>query len=131
MDLRTTVDRYLAFWNESSSERRDDLLREVFAPNASYQGPLLAGVHHDGIRKASGQLKEHLPDHRFLCNGTVDIYQRAVRLPWAIIAPDGERVFATGVDFGTFDDDGRLKSITAFLDLWPEGVENPHLPRTT
>jgi hypothetical protein len=46
MDLQTTIERYLAFWNEPSAERRAELLPEVFSSDASYQGPLLGGVCH-------------------------------------------------------------------------------------
>ena len=126
MDITTTIDAYMAFWNEPDAERRGPLLAQAFSEDARYQGPLLEATGRDGIAALASQLREHLGDHRFERTGQIDAHHDVVRYAWQIVPVSGEPHFAAGVDIGTLDASGRLKSVTAFLDVAPEGLANHH-----
>ena len=121
-----TMERYLAFWNEPDAARRADLIPQVFAEGARQLGPLLEGIGADGIAQLASELKSHLPEHRFLRDGAMEFHHGTVRLPWTIVGPEGERVFAKGTDIGMFGTDGRLQQVTTFIDLFPEDFADHH-----
>ena len=120
-DVNTVVDRYVAFWNESDAARRDALVADVFAPDAQYAGPLVEGAGLDGIAMLATRLKEHLSDFRFNRTSDVDAHHDVVRYGWELVPAGGGEVFAAGVDFCRVVD-GKMQSVSAFLDVGPQGV---------
>jgi hypothetical protein len=130
MDKQTTIDRYLTYWNEPDANRRAAMIADIYAPDARQTGPFVDVSGYASIRGFADALLGHLEGHRFLQSGDVDVHHDVMRLPWTLVAPGGARVFARGTDFGTFDEDGRLRSISTFLDLFPEGVDRHH-PETS
>lgn len=123
-DITATIDRYFALWTEPDATRRRDLIAETFAENATYTGPLLDGAGHDGIAQLATRLNENLRGHRFVRTSEIDSHHDAVRYAWKIIPLDGGDPFAAGVDIGVLDEHGRLKSVTAFIDVFPEHDDN-------
>ena len=47
-DINTVVHGYIASWNETSPDRRRELIAEAFADDATYLAPILSGDGHDG-----------------------------------------------------------------------------------
>jgi hypothetical protein len=64
--------------------------------------------------------QQHFPGHSFRLSSKVDSYNDRVRFSWEMDGPDGGAPVAGGTDFGIVADDGRLRSITGFLDFLPE-----------
>ncbi len=62
-----------------------------------------------------GGAQEQYPGHRFALVTGPDTHHDRVRFSWSI-APEGGEPIAIGVDFATVADDGRMNSITGFLD---------------
>jgi hypothetical protein len=122
-DITTVVENYFSIWNEPDPALRDRLVTITFTDDATHLGPWLAGEGHDGIAALATQLREHLGDHRFQRTGNIDAHHDRVRFSWEIVPAPGAPLFAAGTDFGKLDEDGRLQSITTFLDVVPEGAE--------
>ena len=45
-----------------------------------------------------------------------DAHNNRVRFSWNLV-PDGGEPLVTGIDFGTLSEDGRLHSVTGFLEV--------------
>jgi hypothetical protein len=112
------AERYLAAWNETQAERRRGLVAEAFAPEASYIDPMMQGQGHDGLNTMIGAAQVHFPGHRFTLFGTPESHHDRIRFSWALAAGGGAPV-ARGTDFATLSADGRLQSVTGFLDQAP------------
>jgi len=109
------IDRYIAMWNATDAEDRRDLVAGVWTESATYLDPLMQGRGHDGIDAMIHGIQQQYPGHRFRRTSEVDAHNDRVRFGWELAA-EGQAPLAQGVDFGVIGPDGRLQSITGFLD---------------
>jgi hypothetical protein len=77
----------------------------------------MSGEGHDGIDAMIGAVQIQFPGYRFRRVGELDAHHDRVRFTWELGPEDGVAL-AGGVDFGVIVD-GRLQSITGFLDFAP------------
>jgi SnoaL-like domain len=110
--------RYLDAWNEADDSRRHDLIAATWAEDASYVDPLMSGTDHDGLTAMIAAARTHFPGHRFSLVGAPDGHGNHLRFSWSL-APEGGAIVARGTDFATLDPNGRLSSVTGFLDQMP------------
>jgi hypothetical protein len=115
-DITTLIDRYIEMWNEPDPERRRALAGAVVTDDADYLDPVMAGAGADGIAEMIGGAQAQFPSHRFVLASGPDLHHDRVRFSWVLV-PDGGDPIATGFDFGTVAPDGRLRSVTGFLEL--------------
>lgn len=118
-DVNPVIDRYIAIWNETDPARRHDLIARTWTEDASYLDPLLTGDGPDGIDAMVRGVQERFPGHRFRRTGEIDMHHDRVRFAWELVAASGESPLLAGVDFGVIATDGRLRTITGFLDQAP------------
>jgi SnoaL-like domain len=111
----TTVSRCIEMWNETDARRRRELVTQVVSDDATYLDPLMAGQGVDGIDAMIAGAQQQYPGHRFTLVAGPDAHHDRVRFTWSL-SPDGGEPIAIGVDFATLDDDGRMRSITGFLE---------------
>jgi len=109
------ADRYIAVWNETDPGRRRALIARTWAEAGRYRDPLLAGDGPDGIDAMVAAVHEKYPGHAFRRTSDVDAHNGQLRFAWELAPEDGP-VLASGVDFGTVADDGRLATVTGFFD---------------
>jgi SnoaL-like protein len=115
-DVNTTIHRYIDAWNETDADRRRALVADVFADDGSYVDPLMTGAGHDSIATMIGLAQQQFPDHRFELSYGPDAHNDRVRFAWRLYGPEGDAPVAGGTDFATVADDGRLSSVTGFLE---------------
>jgi SnoaL-like protein len=115
-DLNSLVHRYIDAWNETDAQRRRELVAGTWSDDGTYVDPLMTGAGHDSIATMIALAQERFPGHRFELSFGPDGYSDQVRFAWRLYAPDGGEPVATGVDFGTLAEDGRLRSVTGFLE---------------
>ena len=115
-DLSNLIDRYIDAWNETDGERRRELVAAVWSDDGTYLDPLMSGAGHDSIATMIGLAQQQFPEHRFELSFGPDAHHDAVRFAWRLYGPDGDASVAAGVDFGLVADDGRLRSVTGFLE---------------
>ncbi len=114
------IDRYIAVWNATDPEDRRDLIAGAWTESASYLDPLMSGDGHDGIDAMIQGVQQRFPGHQFRRTSEVDAHNDRVHFAWELGA-DGQPALAKGVDFGVVAPDGRLASITGFLDFVAQG----------
>jgi hypothetical protein len=114
-DITTVIDQYIASWNEADPERRRALLAQVWTGDGRYLDPLMEGEGIDGIDAMIAGAQGQFPGHRFELTFGPDAHHDRVRFAWKLLNPEGAAV-AAGVDFGAVAGDGRLRTITGFLE---------------
>jgi hypothetical protein len=115
-DITTIIEDYIAAWNEADPDRRRDIVSRTFSAGAGYLDPLVASEGADGIAAMIGAVQEQYAGHRFELAAGPDAHHDRVRFTWHLKDGGGGHV-ATGIDFATLDGDGRLDSVTGFLEL--------------
>jgi hypothetical protein len=116
-EIEPVIDRYIAAWNETNPASRRELIARTWTEDGSYLDPLMSGEGHDGIDAMIGAVQTRFPGYRFRRMGELDAHNNVVRFSWELGPEDGPAQ-AGGVDFGVVTD-GRLQSITGFLDFAP------------
>ena len=114
-DVSTTIDNYIAIWNEADAERRRRLIARTWSEDATYVDPLMSGEGHDGIDSMVAAAQEQFPGHRFELSEGPEAHHDRVRFTWQLVPENGGTVAAVGFDFGELAPDGRLRSVTGFL----------------
>ena len=115
-DLNNLINHYIDAWNATDAERRRELVGAVWTEEGTYRDPLMSGSGHDGIATMIGAAQQQFPGHRFELSFGPDAHNDRVRFAWRLIGPAGGASVAAGVDFGTVADEGRLSSVTGFLE---------------
>jgi hypothetical protein len=116
-DVATLIDSYIAAWNERDSTRRRALVTQTFTDDADYLDPLMHGEGQDGVDAMISAVQSQYPDHRFELAAGPDAHNDRVRFSWHLVGNGGPNPAVTGHDFGTVAEDGRLRSVTGFLEM--------------
>ena len=116
-EVHEVVDRYIATWNETDPARRRELIGRTWTEDGEYLDPLMAGEGQEGIDAMIEAVQARFPGYRFRRTSEIDAHHDRVRFSWEL-GPDGDAALAGGLDFGVIAD-GRLRSITGFLDFAP------------
>ena len=123
-DATTIADRYIALWNERTPSRRREMLATDWTADAKYLDPLMSGDGHDGVDALIAGVQQRFPDFKFTLigapNGYGDQMRFHLRFSWGL-GPDGADSPIKGTDFAVLKD-GRIRSITGFLDQVPQGA---------
>jgi SnoaL-like domain len=114
-DTDTLVSNYIAMWNEPDPDRRRELVAQTVSDDAAYVDPIMEGAGVDGIAAMIGAAQSQFPGHRFSLIAGPDAHHDRVRFTWSLAA-NGAAPAAVGVDFVNLADDGRMRSITGFLE---------------
>jgi len=117
-NLTDLIDRYIAAWNETDTERRRDLIARTWTEDASYVDPVMQGDGRTGIDAMVQGVQERFPGHRFRRTSDVETVRDRVRFSWEL-APESGPAIVGGTDFGIVAADGRLQAITGFFDQAP------------
>jgi hypothetical protein len=117
-DVTTTVDTYLAMWNEQDPMRRLGHIEQAWTRDGSYVDPALEAQGHTALSEMVGAVQERFPDHRFRRTSAVDAHHDRVRFAWELAGPDGS-VAVAGLDVGELDESGRLRRIAGFFGELP------------
>jgi SnoaL-like domain len=118
-DVTTTVDTYLAAWNEPDVTTRAELIESAWATDGRYVDPLLEADGHGAISEMVSAVQSQYPGQRFRRLSGVDAHHNQVRFAWELSGDAGD-VTVRGIDIGELADDGRLVRITGFFGELPE-----------
>ncbi|MFE0013329.1 nuclear transport factor 2 family protein [Mesorhizobium sp. NPDC059054] len=116
-DLTAIAQNYVAAWNETDAARRASLLDTAFTRNVNYRDPIMQGDGHDGMSQLIEGVQQQFPGFRFSLRGTPDGFGDYIRFSWNL-GPEGVDSVIEGTDIGVIEN-GRLKSVTGFLDKVP------------
>jgi hypothetical protein len=115
-DTTKLIDNYIAIWNEGDPDRRRELIAHTWTDDATYVDPMMTGAGRDGIDAMIAAAQQQFPGHRFELAGAPDAHHDRVRFTWHLKPVAGGDTVAVGVDFGVVSEDGRLSSVTGFLE---------------
>ena len=116
-ELTTIAENYVAAWNEADPAARPALLDAAFTADATYRDPIMQGERHAGIAALIDGVHKRFPGFRFSLKGEPDGFGDAIRFSWTL-GPVASDSVIEGTDIGVVED-GRLKSVTGFLDKVP------------
>ncbi|HYM31998.1 MAG TPA: nuclear transport factor 2 family protein [Candidatus Cybelea sp.] len=116
-NLNELVDRYIATWNETDGARRRALVGKTFTETASYVDPMMLGDGQAGIDAMIAGAQSRFGGMRFRLSGKIDAFKDRVRFSWELGA-DNRDAYVKGTDFAVIAD-GRLQSVTGFIDQMP------------
>ncbi len=116
-DHKTIASRYIDLWNERAPARRREILAANWTSDARYIDPLMSGDGHDGVDELIAGVQQRFPDFRFTLIGEPNGFGDHVRFSWGL-GPVGGDSPIKGTDFAVLSD-GRIRSITGFLDQVP------------
>ena len=119
-DINTIARSYIDLWNERAPQRRREILAANWTSDARYVDPLMSGDGHDGVDALIAGVQQKFPDFKVRLIGKPNGYGDHVRFSWGL-GPDGVDSPIKGTDFAVLKD-GRIRSITGFLDQVPQGV---------
>ncbi len=114
-DVDAVVASYIEMWNETDPERRRELVAQTVTEDARYLDPLMAGEGIDEISSMIAGAQQQFPGHRFTLISGPDAHHDRVRFTWSLAANGGDAI-AVGTDFATVAHDGRIGSVTGFLE---------------
>jgi hypothetical protein len=113
-ETQTILDTYIEMWNETDPARRRELVSQTLTDDATYLDPLMSGEGSEQIDAMIAAAQEQYPQHRFTLLDGADAHHDRVRFSWSL-APAGGEPIAIGTDFVTLAPDGRMQSVTGFL----------------
>src|SRR5438128_10441339 len=118
-DIATTVDAYLAMWNETDAARRAAHIERVWTSDGRYVDPMLEAEGRAALSEMVADVHAHFPGHRFRRVSGIDAHHDQLRFAWELVGPDGS-VTAAGIDVGELATDGRLRRVAGFFGELPE-----------
>ena len=116
------LERYTRFWNTGPGEERDRLASAVFTGEVEYRA--LVGFLRGAAALADfrDQFVSHVGPATVRRREEPEVHHGRARLRWEILTGAGTS-FATGTDVIEFDEGGRIRAVSAFLDRAPEGFD--------
>ncbi|KEZ34308.1 nuclear transport factor 2 family protein [Frankia sp. CeD] len=113
------VQRYFAAWNAATPEDLKDAVAAAFTEEGTYTDPLADVSGHDGIAAAISGAHEQFPGFEFRLAGSPDGHHNIARFSWELVSKADGSAPATGFDVITLAEDGRIRSVSGFLDRLP------------
>ena len=114
-DANTIVTAYLAAWNARNPSDRRAAVEKAWAEDGSYLDPMMEGGGHAGLDEMIAAAQSQFPGLHFSLRGSPELHHDRIRFSWSL-APESGPSIAHGTDFATIAKDGRLQSVTGFLD---------------
>ncbi|MEU9619173.1 nuclear transport factor 2 family protein [Streptomyces sp. NPDC088251] len=113
------VQRYFVAWNAATPEDLEKAVAAAFTETATYTDPVADVRGHDELTATINGAHQQFPGFEFRLTGTPDGHHDIVRFSWELVsATDGSAPVA-GSDVIKLDDDGRIASVSGFLDRVP------------
>ena len=114
-DAVKIAESYIDLWNETNPVSRKTMIAAAWSEDAIYIDPLMKGQGHSEIDALIGAVHQRFPGHRFTLKGAADGHGDRLRFSWTLGEPNAAPI-AHGTDFAVVAADGRLKSVSGFLD---------------
>ena len=118
-NVNELVVRYISVWNERDAKRRRELIAKTWADNGSYIDAHRHGVGHQAIDALINTAQEQFPGYQLRLVSGIEAHNSYMRFSWAAGGLERAPLYLQGTDFGVIASDGRLTSVTGFVDAAP------------
>ncbi|WP_326656909.1 nuclear transport factor 2 family protein [Streptomyces sp. NBC_00385] len=113
------VQRYFAAWNAATAEELEKAVAAAFTEDATYTDPLADVRGHEALAAAISGAQQQFPGFSFRPAGAVDGHHALARFSWELVAAADGSAPVAGSDVITLAGDGRISSVSGFLDRVP------------
>jgi hypothetical protein len=111
-----TIDRYCRAWSEPDPEIRAELLRSVWAANASYTDPTVHASKLDELLGHIAKVQMSRPGAKVVRTTPLDEHHGIARFGFQVLHVNGS-ILREGVDIAFFTRDGaRIERIIGFFE---------------
>ncbi|MFC4499639.1 MULTISPECIES: nuclear transport factor 2 family protein [Streptomyces] len=115
----TAAERYFAAWNADGAEAIAKAVSDAFTEGATYTDPLADVAGHEGIAAVIAGAHARFPGFEFRLKGEVDGNHHIARFSWDLVSTADGSSPAGGSDVVALAEDGRISSVSGFLDRVP------------
>ena len=105
------ADRYANLWNETDPAARRKAISELWASDGVHYVRTLEARGYPALEaRVTGSFEKNVRDrgNRFRAVRNAQALRNTVTFNWEMVAPDGEKVLAVGLEFVVLDDHGRI-----------------------
>ncbi|WP_406498787.1 nuclear transport factor 2 family protein [Streptomyces sp. NBC_00846] len=113
------VQRYFVAWNAATPEDLEKAVAAAFTETATYTDPLADVRGHEELTATINGAHEQFPGFEFRLTGTPDGHHAIVRFSWELVSTTDGSAPVAGSDVLELADDGRIASVSGFLDRVP------------
>ncbi|MCX4844294.1 nuclear transport factor 2 family protein [Streptomyces sp. NBC_00893] len=113
------VQRYFAAWNAATDEELAKAVAAAFTEDATYTDPLADVRGHEELTATIDGAHQQFPGFEFRLSGSPDGHHDIVRFGWELVSTADGSAPVAGSDVITLADDGRITSVSGFLDRVP------------
>jgi hypothetical protein len=117
--INEAVLNYIAAWNERDPARRLAVVAKAWTDDGSYIDAHRHGNGHDAIDAMIGQTQSTLPGYRVRLVSGIEAHNNRIRFSWEAGGTAEAPLYIAGTDFAEVAMDGRLQSVTGFVDAAP------------
>jgi hypothetical protein len=110
---------YIAAWNETNAQRRRELVTKTWTDGGIYVDAHRRGDGHAGIDAMIEQAQRQFPGYRVRLVSKIEAHNGYIRFSWAAGGTEQAPLYLGGTDFAVSAGDGRLQSVTGFVDAAP------------
>ncbi len=119
MSIHTdAVERYFAAWNAGADDV-EKAVAEAFTDDATYTDPLTDVRGLDALAATIRGVHEQFPGFAFRAVGTPDAHHHIARFSWELVSRQDGSAPVAGFDVIALAEDGRVSSVSGFLDRVP------------
>jgi SnoaL-like domain len=118
-NVNETVIRYIAAWNERDPKRRRDLVAETWVEEGCYVDAHRQGSGHAAIDAMLAATQAQFPGYSLNLVSGIEAHNGFVRFSWAAGGTKEAPLYLGGTDFAKLAPDGRIKTVTGFVDAAP------------
>jgi hypothetical protein len=114
-DVDAIAAAYFAAWNAREPAARRSAISKAWTETGSYLDPMMEGEGHAALDAMITAAQAQFPGLSFTLRGKPESHHDRIRFSWSLALEGGAPV-AHGTDFAVIAEDGRLQSVTGFLD---------------
>jgi hypothetical protein len=118
-NVNALVVNYIAAWNEQDPRRRLEIVAKTWTDGGTYIDAHRRGEGHESIDAMIATAQRSFPGYRIRLVSKVETHNGLFRFSWAAGGTEQAPLYLAGTDFAVVAADGRIASVTGFVDAAP------------
>jgi hypothetical protein len=118
-NVNALVVNYIAAWNEQDPKRRLEIVAKTWTDGGTYIDAHRRGEGHESVDAMIATAQRSFPGYRIRLISKVEAHNGFFRFSWAAGGTEQAPLYLAGTDFAVVAPDGRIASVTGFVDAAP------------